>query len=306
MRLSLMRWALLAGVLGLIAASDVSAEAPAYGYGDARSARPTFDLRRSSSGDRAALVDDEDADEADLDADEAEQPARTAEAQTPARTPAASDRETLRAVRDPSLNGLSGAHASLPIPSVVDVSANGRFALVRIERRGGRDGEIALSPRAAETLGIGQGGRVEVRYVGAAPGGGTALAQNAETGGPASLLPPGTTPVERTTPMPVAAAPPPRAAPTQVWGAPQAYEAPRAYAGGGYMVQLGAFADPANAERVRAQVRSHGEVVVEPRRVGASELYRVRLGPWPDRARAELARRQVAALGFGDAIIAPR
>jgi cell division protein FtsN len=53
-------------------------------------------------------------------------------------------------------------------------------------------------------------------------------------------------------------------------------------------------------------VLGQGEVLVEPRQVGGAELYRVRLGPWPDRAAAEAARRRVAALGFSDAIIAPR
>jgi rare lipoprotein A len=148
--------------------------------------------------------------------------------------------------------------------------------------------------------------RVEVRYLGPAPGASVAVAQ-AESG-PASLLPPGAQPPDPSSPVaapPVRSAPP-RATARQAWAAPPpaAYVAPASY--GGYMVQVGAFAALDNAHRARAAILSQGPVAVSAVRVGGAELYRVRLGPWPDRSRAEAARRRVAALGFHDAIIAPR
>ena len=81
---------------------------------------------------------------------------------------------------------LSGAHASLPIPSIVEVTnlANGRSIRVRLNDRGPfKDGRIIdLSKGAAEALGFVVQGvtRVRVRYIGPAPAVGSRRAE-AET-----------------------------------------------------------------------------------------------------------------------------
>ncbi len=70
---------------------------------------------------------------------------------------------------------ISGAHTTLPLPCVVEVTDldNGRRLRVRVNDRGpfSRDRIIDLSPKAARELGfLGRGvARVRVRYVGPAP-----------------------------------------------------------------------------------------------------------------------------------------
>jgi rare lipoprotein A len=71
----------------------------------------------------------------------------------------------------------------------------------------------------------------------------------------------------------------------------------------GYLVQVGAFAQRANAEAVREQAASAGPASIEPAIVGGVSLYRVRLGPWPLREEAEAARAAAEALGFAGAKI---
>lgn len=73
------------------------------------------------------------------------------------------------------MNGLTAAHPTLPLPSLVMVTntQNGRRVVVRVNDRGpfARNRIIDLSHRAASVLGlVRQGtGRVHVQYVGPAP-----------------------------------------------------------------------------------------------------------------------------------------
>jgi len=87
---------------------------------------------------------------------------------------------------------------------------------------------------------------------------------------------------------------------------------PSAYAGsqvapGGYFVQVGAYSDPVNAQRVREAAGAAGPVEVDVRRseTGA-ELFRVRVGPWNTLEEAENARRTLASLGYNDSVVAAR
>jgi rare lipoprotein A len=81
------------------------------------------------------------------------------------------------------MHALSGAHASLPIPSIVEVTnlENGRSIRVRLNDRGPfKDGRIIdLSKGAAEALGFVAKGvtRVRVRYIGPAPAKGSRRAE---------------------------------------------------------------------------------------------------------------------------------
>lgn len=182
------------------------------------------------------------------------------------------------------MNIVSGAHPTLPIPSLVEVTnlSNGRSLIVRINDRGPFVGSrlIDMSSRGAELLGFRQQGHanVRVRYVGPAD------AEPRVT--PANLtMASATTPATGTKPLEQAAVAAPFA-PTQVAAAtsPQptiANQNQQAF------VQVGAFSQIANAQRLRDQAASLGPVqVVETTNAQGSPLYRVVLGPIANRAEA--------------------
>lgn len=197
--------------------------------------------------------------------------------------------------------GLTAAHPTLPLNSLVQVTnlANGREAIVRVTDRGPFVGErlIDLSHGAAVALGFEREGHanVHVRYLGPAPRRVSADGAPVPTPapleqGPASLLPP--------------PAPPDQVNQEQV-NLEQAspVQAPPA-ASGGYFVQVGAFADLANAQRVRQSAAVAGPVLVDIRPTASGELYRVRVGPWGTREEADAARRQLSALGYSESAVA--
>jgi rare lipoprotein A len=212
---------------------------------------------------------------------------------------------------------LTAAHPTLPIPSLVQVTnlENGREVIVRVNDRGPFVGSrlIDLSRGAADVLGFADAGhaRVHVRYLGPAP-----RRVNAD-GTPAPASPPSPAPVAPATVEeegPRSLLPPSSAQPeTELAGAPvenerplgPAYPAPAAT--GGYFVQVGAFSDLSNAQRVRASVGAAGPVVVDVRHsASGAELFRVRVGPWNTAAEADEARRELAAMGYGQTIVAAR
>lgn len=200
--------------------------------------------------------------------------------------------------------GLSAAHPTLPLNSLVQITnlQNGREAIVRINDRGPFVGDrlIDVSRRTADVLGFETTGttRVHVRYLGPAP-----QAYREGEGSPAPEYVPASAPAPAEAPAfanvdgPVSLTPPPQdpvAAP----------EAPRQAAVGAFAVQIGAFVDPAAAERVRAVLEQAGHVAVEPRDAAQGRLYRVRLTGFASRADADTARRAAAGLGFPEAIVA--
>jgi peptidoglycan lytic transglycosylase len=219
---------------------------------------------------------------------------------------------------------LTAAHPTLPIPSLVQVTnlENGREAILRVNDRGPFvDGRlIDVSRAAADVLGFEQAGgaRVNVRYLGPAPrhvlaeGAAPAAPAAAQAAvyaapapaaasaaapqnGPISLLPPADQqPVQQAAPAPAYT--------------PVAYAAPSyaPTAAGSYVVQVGAYADAANAEHVREAVENAGPVAVDTRMTARGALHRVRVGPFESRAEAEGAQRRLASLGFADAIVAAR
>jgi rare lipoprotein A len=67
-------------------------------------------------------------------------------------------------------------------------------------------------------------------------------------------------------------------------------------------LQVGAFADPANAERAAARVRAArlGSVAVVAVQVGGKTLRRVRLGPLRDAGEADALAPRLKALGLGE------
>jgi rare lipoprotein A len=211
-------------------------------------------------------------------------------------------------------DALTAAHPTLPIPSLVQVTnlENGREVIVRVNDRGPFTGErlIDLSRGAANVLGFEQAGhaRVNVRYLGPAP-----RRVNAD-GTPA----PESTHVPAAAPAPAQTEEGPhsrlarQSAPNaELAGAPvqdrPVFTPVRAQTSGTFFVQVGAYSDPVNAQRVRDAVSPAGPVIVDTRTTASgAELFRVRVGPWPTREEADAARRSLGALGYADSVVAAR
>lgn len=185
---------------------------------------------------------------------------------------------------------MTAAHPTLPIPSLVQVTnlENGREVILRVNDRGpfARGRLLDVSRRAAQVLGFEAQGsaRVHVRYLGPAPKRVSAAdaAQATDQGIPEDM--------EAEAPAPAPAASPRGVTPpaTQT----------------GYVVQVGAYGDVANAERARAQVRDQGIVSIDRRQTGSLTLHRVRVGPWQNLADAERSRAEIEARGFDGAVVA--
>ncbi|MBC8268277.1 MAG: septal ring lytic transglycosylase RlpA family protein [Rhodospirillaceae bacterium] len=223
------------------------------------------------------------------------------------------------------MNGISAAHRTLPLPSVVRVTnlGNGRTLNVRINDRGPyAHGRILdLSRRAAQLLGFQKQGTASIRVRILAD---ESRAMAARLKGVAELAEIGTPitidsmpkpkvssqalPVigsnEQISPTPVSApAPPPLSEPEQVANSPVSNEVTlepvpdqtRIF------IQAGAFANFDNANRVRAILSSLGSVKVSPVLVNGRDLFRVRVGPIESIADADHMLEQVIASGYTDA-----
>jgi rare lipoprotein A len=182
--------------------------------------------------------------------------------------------------------GMTAAHKTLPLPAYVRVTnlQNGRSVVVRVNDRGPFVGNriIDLSYTAAAKLDMLRNGTamVEIRTIDpTAPPQITASIATPATAG-AAAPPASAAPLAV---VPVAAAPVPA-----------------------LFVQAGAFADPANAERLAQRLRggTFGKVFVRDDQIAGRRMYRVRIGPVPDVAEFD---RVVAALeqaGISDAHLA--
>jgi rare lipoprotein A len=201
--------------------------------------------------------------------------------------------------------GMSAAHKTLPLPCYVRVTnlQNGRSIVVRVNDRGPFVGNrvIDLSYTAAAKLDMLRNGTamVEVRTVGPSPSGVVPpLPSSAPTvvAAPAS----GAT-LGSVTPSPVAAPPagPPGApaiAPAPVTSAPVA----------ALFVQAGAFADPANAQRLAQKLQGggYGKVFVRDDVIAGRRMYRVRIGPVPDVSDFDRVVAALEQVGVHDAHLA--
>ena len=159
---------------------------------------------------------------------------------------------------------MTAAHPTLPLPSYARVTnvATGKSVVVRVNDRGpfhpGR--VIDLSFAAAYRLGIAQKGSGEVDVE--------------------SILPDTAPPVTAAAPMPLVAA---------VDAAPAA-AVPIGQEAGGYVVQLGAFANYANAQNFVAHLPNQtAGVPVEAKVRQIDGLFRVFVGPYPTRDDARRA-----------------
>jgi rare lipoprotein A len=181
---------------------------------------------------------------------------------------------------------MTAAHPTLPLPSYARVTnvATGKSVVVRVNDRGpflhGR--VIDLSYTAAERIGIAQKGSGEVEVEAILPSG-TTLAATAPLpplAAPAQTVAKATPPIEDATPVPVASLE------------------------GGFVVQLGAFANFANAQNFVAHLANQiGPIGVEANVRQINGLFRVFAGPYPTREEARrTAERLRDALGLPSTI----
>jgi rare lipoprotein A len=179
------------------------------------------------------------------------------------------------------MHAMTAAHKTLPIPSYARVTnlRNGRTIVVRVNDRGPfvRNRILDLSYGAAEALDITHDGTgiVEVETIELEDGGEVLAADG--------TMPLGGAPVAAPVPEP----PPPDELPIEQRS---------------LYVQVGAFGDPFNAERMHQRLLTLGfdnaAVVSDP----ASErlLYRVRLGPLPDVAAYDRLVEKLNAVAIED------
>jgi rare lipoprotein A len=228
------------------------------------------------------------------------------------------------------LNGLTAAHHTLPMPSMVEVTnlENGRSLELRVNDRGpfaaGRI--IDVSRQAAQLLGFERNGtaKVRVRLLTAetmqaqavarrngseeVPGRPIEVAQAAPLTavdahplaplpGTQAAPPPQTAsilPVKAaTTPEPVAADPPLTGKVTLGAAKPNAQ----------IYIQAGAFAQMDNANRVRQRIAGLGGTQITAVRVNGNNLFRVRLGPIASVEDADKMLARVLTSGLPDARI---
>ena len=190
---------------------------------------------------------------------------------------------------------MTAAHPTLPLPSYARVTnvASGKSVVVRVNDRGpflhGRI--IDLSYAAAHRLGIAQNGSGEVDVQAILPG---TIAQSPQASQP---------------PLAAVAAAPPIAANLTPASAEPVTAAnvdapPVSPVAGGYSVQLGAFANFANARAFLAHAQNQlATAQVEAKIRQAGGLYRVYIGPYPARAEAEqIGERITQAFGFATTV----
>ena len=214
---------------------------------------------------------------------------------------------------------LTAAHATLPLPSYVKVTnlENGQDVIVRVNDRGPfvDTRVIDLSKQAAAMLDFQRRGKAKVRvqYIGPAPlndNGSHLVAMNKELGKGTPLRRMIASADRSRGRMPaadiqVAEARTKRQAekPQVVAFARPKIEMPPPQSGiePSYFIQVGSFADPANAERARAQFASVWPVQFIELSGTAGTVYRVRLGPISDRVDADTALEGAVASGYPDA-----
>lgn len=182
--------------------------------------------------------------------------------------------------------GMTAAHPTLPIPSYVRITnpRNGKSVVLRVNDRGpfhaGR--LIDLSWTAAYKLDYLAAGSTQVEVERVLPG--------QETKSAATVAP---------------ATPDPDPSGRMLATQPGEPLLPDVSGIGGHYVQLGAFANRANAEDLRTHLgRELGDLgdklVIEP----SGSLFRVQLGPWPDALAArEVSDRVREKLGLGSTVV---
>jgi rare lipoprotein A len=207
------------------------------------------------------------------------------------------------------MNQLTAAHPTLPLPSYAKVTnlANGEQVVVRINDRGPFVGTriIDLSKRTAEALGFKRHGTtpVRVQYIGPAPLNdqnarhllamnrelkrGTPLRQMIAAANGSSYDEPAIAFAERKKPRQV------QHQDTQV----------ASHGDKVYYIQVGSFAEPANAMTVQGQLETIGPVQITELLSDDGAIFRVRVGPMGSEEQARQALAEVIGRGHADAHI---
>jgi rare lipoprotein A len=190
---------------------------------------------------------------------------------------------------------MTAAHPTLPLPSYARVTnvATGKSVVVRVNDRGPflHNRIIDLSYAAAHRIGIAQNGSGEVVVESILPG---TLAQSPQASRP---------PLAEVASAPAITTP--LAPPASVQANERNPDSPPvAPVMGGYSVQLGAFANFANAQTFLAHAQNQlAQATVEPKIRQAGGLYRVYVGPYTARDEAErVGERITQAFGFATTI----
>jgi rare lipoprotein A len=186
---------------------------------------------------------------------------------------------------------MTAAHPTLPIPSLVRVTnlENGKSVIVRLNDRGPfvDDRIIDLSKAAGAALDMHKNGtaKVRVQYVGPAPAEANAAPIQPVQQQKRDVV---------VTPMaPLAAKP---AMPALVAKPVQTQT--------GFFLQAGSFADLANANALRDQLRTSAPVSIVAVTVNGSDYYRVMVGPWATRDQAEDAQNRFNNAGTKTLVVA--
>lgn len=226
------------------------------------------------------------------------------------------------------MNGVSAAHKTLPLPTMVRVTnlENGRSLKIRINDRGpyARGRIIDLSRRSAQLLGFQKQGTARVR-VAVLSDESRAMAARlkgqanlARAGSPITVnkLPkakvsaealPSLDGGEQTAPATYA---PPAAGGDQGRGEPQLASLPpdtpdtvtiEPVSATKIYIQAGAFSNFDNANRVHARLYRLGKVKISPVLINGRDLFRVRVGPLGNVADADLMLEQVILSGYTNA-----
>jgi rare lipoprotein A len=213
------------------------------------------------------------------------------------------------------MNGMSAAHTTLPLPSLVRVTnlENGRSIIVRVNDRGPfvNNRLIDLSKGAASELGYLRQGvtRVRVQYVGPAvsnPRRANVYRASTRTRATAQHSQPET----RAWPAPKAAATAPTQKQPYAFGESWPEDSKDKYqialsrpriAVGGWFVQPGAFGNRDRAEQIAARLRTSGKASVQTAWVNNHYIHRVLVGPYDNRDVAEQQRYEVADAGYPEA-----
>ncbi|HYM01376.1 MAG TPA: septal ring lytic transglycosylase RlpA family protein [Stellaceae bacterium] len=228
------------------------------------------------------------------------------------------------------LNGLTAAHRTLPMPSVVEITNldNGRRLAVRVNDRGpfARGRIIDVSRRAAQLLGFEGNGTAKVRVKILVPET-IQVASIARRNGTDDKVPADAIQAAPRAPVVAEALPPPpgvrvaSAQAQQILPARTPAAAPPARAviepppplpekvavvpvkATQIYIQAGAFARADNAIKVKSRLDGLGSVKVTGTRVNGVDLYRVRLGPVGNVDEADKLLDRVIATGIAEARI---
>ena len=220
-----------------------------------------------------------------------------------------------------NMNGMTAAHKTLPLPSLVRVENldNGRSVVVRVNDRGPFVGGriIDLSREAARRLGYEEKGtaRVRVRYLGPAPLPGAPPMPAMQVAAHSNPVPARPQPAielaaidtcVRSDAAPAIATP--ATSPTLASAAPPTPTmAPAANAEPVrplYIIRVAALSRLDNIETLRAALAPIGPLrLARVERDDGSALYRVNMGPYPDQNAAADRLEAVREAGYADARI---